>query len=110
MKNFLFVVLLLGVLTVGCTQKVVPGSANVDDDIVMNQVLVVLKPDVERKTVEATYTEYNLQLNNKKKRDGEISWIATFNNKKIRADKLLVKLSKDPNIKEANFVEVTETD
>ncbi len=108
MKNLIFFALLLGILNVGCTQKVVPGSADVDDDILINELLVVLEQGYNRTTIEGAFREYKVKLNQKSKKDGEITWIASFDEDTIRADKLLVKMVNHPGVKEANFVEVTE--
>ncbi len=104
MKSLLFLFLFLGFLTAGCTHKHVPGAGDVDDAIMTDELLVVLNPGYERSTVEAAFSRYSLELNDKHERDGETAWKVGFDEESIRADKLLVELADYPGVKEANFV------
>lgn len=108
MKNILFLNLAAVLLfaLVGCTQKVAPAKSDADD-IIVNEILVKLKPGVSPQMLEADFAQYKLKMKEKVAKV-ENTYIFTFNTEKIRTDKMLVTVSEHPGVAEANFTEVSE--
>lgn len=115
MKNIvtvLFLAIAMSSLSISCSPKLkhnieTPSPDTMPEGVVKNEILVLLKDGTDSKYLEAIFSTYNLKTKIQPKED-ESRWIYTFDNSKIKADALMVRVYKNRRVKEVNFVEITK--